>query len=71
MPPMPHMEKTNQVLHVWLFRIDIDTVNVNCSQHVFELVKSLCACAAVLVSEFPAGGIDKNNLSGLGICKFN
>ena len=68
---MPHMEKTDQVLDVWLVRIDIDTVNVNRSQHVFKFVEPLGACAAVLVSEFSAGGIYKNSLPGLGICKFN
>ena len=69
--PMSHVEKTDQVLHIRLVRIYIDAIDINRSQHVFQLIEPLSARAAVLVSEFPAGGIDENNLSGLGVGKFN
>lgn len=68
---MSHMEKPNQILYIWLVRADIDTVNINCSQHVFKLIKTPRTCVTVLVSKFLTGCIDKNDLTGLGIGKFN
>jgi hypothetical protein len=71
MPSMPHVEKADKVLHVRFVRVDINAIYINCSQHVFKFIEPLGAGAAVLVSEFSAGSIYKNSLSGLGIDKFN
>ena len=68
MPPVPHMEKTNQILHVGFVRVYIDTIDIDRSQHIFQFIEPPSARAAELVSEFPGGGIYEDNLSGVGIC---
>ncbi len=68
---MPHMEEPNQVLYIRLVRAYTYAVDVNRSQHVLQLVEPLRTRAAVLVPEFLAGRIDKNDLPSLGVGKFN
>ena len=66
-----HMEKPDQILYIWFISAYTDTINLNRSQHIFQFIKSLCSRTIVLVSEFPAGGIDKDDFAGFGIGEFD
>ena len=66
-----HMEKPDQILYIWFISAYTDTININRSQHIFQFIKSLCRRTIILVSEFSAGCVDKDDLAGFGISELN
>ena len=67
---MPHVKKLNQILDIRLIGAYRNTININRTEHVLELIKPAETLIVVLIMELPAGSIDENNFTCFGILKF-